>query len=655
MGIKYSVVDIAKDAKNNVTTTYYGRNGYTITLSRIDNPRITKEHGNDEKQSLKNYKQYHHKIPEDNAWWSVYYQLQRVEHNGIEQTGFEEKGYLKTHKALEVVYWSNDEHNSLPLIIGLGEGKPIYFKRKNETNRWEYSNIVPPADLSDYNKVLEGLNKTFSDVVIVNLNADKDKKYCGHPSLNCFKSPKDSSESNCSQDSTSFVTITVSEITGGTVPSGFKCLKHSSSGNKMRVLGTYHGDSMISFTESTVATECGYVNAYYTSESRNDKPLLLELSNGADQGTSKLYTLGNNKWVPSNLSKNDLTQVLDYENCMRNNIVLADVSKKEDYHCKCENKHRRIEVVQNTHDLPDESELYEHTIKSTGGRETPEPSFNKYRFMDDIKDVTLPESLMTEVKKIYVYLCKSNTNMQLLIYMDNGSEPGKWLRKSYGDKTWTEANSVSLSGIKPTDSNSKDKIGKELHKIAKELSIGCQHEDSASSGSSPGSAGSVGNSGSQGHKGELGTPDGPQLTVAPVSPSGGEQNFGGGSNGGSTPSSSPESGSPTSENTQDSANTSSGSPGEGIQGPTGPGTKSPESDKTPTEKSETDNDDQSRGDKTFTDKKGPFQTALTFIRDHHDKIVPSVGGVLGTGILGLAIWKAPAIFSRVLAIFITSV
>ncbi|EKX72613.1 hypothetical protein BEWA_044540 [Theileria equi strain WA] len=174
MGGRYSVIDIAKDTNNNAQTTYYGRNGYSITLFRTDEPKIKIKDG-DEKQQLKNYKQYKHKIPEDNAWWSVYYQLQKVEHNGIEQTGFEEKGYLQTHKVVEVVYWLNDKANFFPLIIGLGEGKPTHFKRESITNEWKYSDIVPPADLSDYQRVLGGLNTKFNNVVIVNLNAKMDR------------------------------------------------------------------------------------------------------------------------------------------------------------------------------------------------------------------------------------------------------------------------------------------------------------------------------------------------------------------------------------------------------------------------------------------------------------------------------------------------
>ncbi|EKX73970.1 hypothetical protein BEWA_040080 [Theileria equi strain WA] len=630
MGIKHSVIDIAKDAKNNAPTTYYG-NG--ISLTRKDEPEIRTSYGRNEKQPLQNYKQYRHKLPESGGWSPTSYELRAVNHGNNKQEGLETKGKFERYREVSVLYWLCDEQNSFPLIIGLGEGKPIYFKRENETtNEWEYSNIVPPANLSDYQRVLNQLNENFKNVVIVNLNADKDKKYCGHPSLNCFKSPTESSDSNCSHNGTTFVIVTVSDCIDTKIPSGFKCLKHSPSGNKMRVLGTYHGNSMISFKESVVATEYRYVNAYYVAGHINAKPLLLELSNGVDQGTSMLCTLTNNKWVPSNLSKNDLTQVLDQENCLRNSIVMANVSNDETYFCKCGNNHREIHVKKHNENLPVGSELYEHTLESTGGRETPEPSFNGHRLMDDIKDVTLPESPVTDVKKIYVYLCKSNTNMQLLIYMDNGSEPGKWLEKIYGGNTWTEANSVSLSGAKPTDSSSKEKIGKGLHEVCKKLKTGgCGYANSATT----------------------------STTV-----------HGSSQSGGSSRSTDRDEGSNSSDENS-SSNTLPSSSQPGARGPNEPDRRETGANGIDDRDGEgalyycwskklcSEAQDKSKvasgGASDSTDKKDPFQKVIEFINDHHNEIAPSVGGVLGTGILGLAVWKAPAIFSRVLAICITSV
>ncbi|EKX72431.1 hypothetical protein BEWA_048980 [Theileria equi strain WA] len=672
MGIKHSVIaDISQNVSDG-KKTYYGKNGNTIGIKRTNEPNITTKHGQEGKQPLKNYKQYHHKLPEDDGWWSVTYKLTSIYHGNEKQVGFEKEGYLNTHKALEVVYWSNDEHNSLPLIIGLGEGNPTYFKRENETNRWEYSNIVPPADLSDYQGVLNQLNENFKNVVIVNLNAKNGQKYCGHPSKDEFKDPKDNPKS-CSQNGTSFVTITVSEI-NGTVPSGFKGLKHSPSGNKMRVLGTYHGNSMISFKESIVATECGYVNVYYTSGNTTSKPLLLELSNGADQETSKLYTLTNNKWVPSNLSKNDLTQVLDQENCLRNSIVLANVFNKTGYFCCSTNKHN-IQVHQNSRNQPVWSELYEHTLQTKGVKETTEPSFNKHRLMEYDKDFTWPGSSMTDIKKIYVYFCGSNTNMPLLVYMDDGEGSGKWLKKIYGGNTWTEVDSGSLSGIRPTDDNSKDKIGKELHEIGKKLNIGCEHTvtipvptapvatpphppippsfpgaagssgsagtnvGSGSSGSGSSSSG-VGQSSSQQDTGVLPNGRGPSGPVGRPGLKGQPQDTG---------IRNPGEGSTGQETTKSDISDSSHS---GNVGSSQPGSANVSVDQP-----ETDKDDQSHGDATSdsTDKRGPFQKVIEFIKNHHNEIAPSVGGVLGTGILGLAVWKGPALFSKVLAICITSV
>ncbi|AFZ78953.1 hypothetical protein BEWA_017940 [Theileria equi strain WA] len=450
--------------------TYYGKNGNTIGLSRTNEPNIKTKDRNEE-EPLTNYKRYHHILSESSGL-SANYELSAIYHGNNKQEELEEKGDLKYYRVAEVIYWLNDEHNLFPLIIGLGTPKPTYFKREGNLlgNRWKWAEkIIPPATISEYQRVLSELNTKFNDVVIVNLNADKDKKYCGHPSKDEFKDPKDNPKS-CSQNGTSFVTITVSEITG-TVPSGFKGLKHSPSGNKMRVLGTYHGNSMISFKESIVATEYESVNAYHRSGKRDTKPLLLELSNGPGQETSKLYTLGNNKWMPSTYSPSDLTKVLDQENCLLNNIVVVDLSKKRDKYCCGMSRHRKIQALLNRN-TPDGYTSYMHL----NNRYENNFSFNIHRFKDD-KEHVWPSSI-NNIRSVYAYFCKSDDqNKPLLLYVNQGSGSGKWFKRTTGgSNSWVDTDLNSLKTHTPSSSSIIDAIEKELNKICKELNIGCSHD-----------------------------------------------------------------------------------------------------------------------------------------------------------------------------------
>ncbi|EKX73011.1 hypothetical protein BEWA_015720 [Theileria equi strain WA] len=541
MGTKYSVIDVAKDAENNTPTTYYGRNGYTITLSRKDEPEIDVQN-EDKKEKLLNYKFYYHTIPDDWDGWSVYYQLKRVEYNGVAQSGLETRGNLSNYRRVCVIYWLNDQHNLLPLIIGLDSGSVTYFKRGEDviSNTWKWANnIVPPANLSDYQRVLSELNENFKNVVIVNLNAGNGQKYCGHPSKDEFKDPKDNPE-NCSQNGTSLVTVTVSEIGGGTVPKGFNCLKHSATDTaKIRILSTYHGNSMISFTESIVATEHKCLNAYYTSGSRSGKPLLLELSNGENQGTSTLYTLKNDKWVPPTHSQSDLTKALDQENCMRNNTVVVDLSKKRDKYCCGMNGHNKIQVLQHHTNVPDGYTSYMHL---NNGYEN-NFSFNIHRFKDG-EEHMWPGSI-NKIKSVYAYFCKGDGQiMPLLLYVNKGSGYGKWFKRTSGSNSWIDTDLSSLQSHTPNSPSITKPIEIILREICKELKIGCQHapEGNTAGGEPPVSSQSTGSgssTGSGGNSGGSGSPEAQPEEVIPKKPvedvtthSGGGGAKAGGPNGG---------------------------------------------------------------------------------------------------------------------------
>ncbi|AFZ79221.1 hypothetical protein BEWA_020680 [Theileria equi strain WA] len=483
MGITYSVIaDISQNVSNG-TKTYYGKNGNTIGLTRSNEPKIkTKDRGNEE-EPLKNYKQYHHKFPENNAWWSVTYELEAINHGSNKQEGLNKVGF-KTYKALKVVYWLRDEHNSFPLIIGLGTDTVTYFKRSETiTNRWEKADkIIHPADLSDYNRVLCELNKNFRNVVIVSINADNKQNYCGHPSVK----QGESTPNDCEEKPT-FPTVKVT--CNGWTTKGFDRYNHKLCDNtSMRILSALYSDSVYSFEKRDVYTQISEVNVYYSSDdAARKKPLITELV--ISTGISEYYTF-NDGFTKIDLDGNGLTCHLDELNCRQNNIVVANVSKKENYCCKCrcERDKERIRVTKNTGsaNAPSGYSIYEHTLESTGDQASPKPSFNKHRFRDDPKDFTWSESSMTDIKKVYVYFCDNNTNMPLLIYVDKGSGYGKWFKRtSGGSTTWISDDSSSLQSKFP-ESEANGEINKALLEICKVFKLNCEHPSSSDNGKASG-------------------------------------------------------------------------------------------------------------------------------------------------------------------------
>ncbi|AFZ80092.1 hypothetical protein BEWA_029420 [Theileria equi strain WA] len=668
MGIKHSVIaDISQNVSNGEETTYYG-NG--ISLTRTDEPKIKIRYGEDGTEPLTNYKRYHHILSESSGL-SAGYELSAIYHGKNKQEGLEEKGDLKYYRVAEVIYWLNDEHNLFPLIIGLGTPKPTYFKREGNLlgNRWKWAEkIIPPATISDYNKVLPDLNKIFKDVVVIRLQADKN--YCGHPSVKQEGLvPKD-----CGSESVKFPTVKVECSSYN--HKGFNKYTHKfNDSGLMRILSAVYTNKVYSFDINDLWKQYNEVNVYYSSTDSDKKnPLIIELVFYNE--TKEYYTFEGKFKRFGSIRNNNLLDPLDEQNCGKNNISLANVSKKYNYSCKCKyGKRREIHVSQNRNNVPVGSESYEHTLKSIGGKETPEPSFNKYRFMDEDKDVILPESPVTDTNKVYVYFCGSNTNMPLLVYMDDGEGPGKWFKKAYEGNTWKEANFDSLSGTRPTDSDSKDKIGKGLEEICRELNhSGCKHTvitpaltapvatpphppvgslGSTSSSSSSGSSGS----GGDGTNAASGTGQEPSSSSSSggssSAPAGALEPTGSRGGAGKGIQEHPKTDSSDSSNSGSTTNDLDGARSDDGAGRRDSKRPDSESDQTDKEESKTDTGGKTRADET--DLKKIVREAVTFITTHSTEISGGVGGVLGTGILGLAVWKAPAIFSKIVAIYITSV
>lgn len=470
MGTRHSVIDIAKDAKNDVPTTY---DWNTISLTRRDEPVIKTKDGGDEKP-LENYKIYKHELPDNDGWSSTTYELKAVNYKDKQQYGLDTRSGFKTHRTLEVVYWLRDDHNSFPLIIGLGTTNLNYYRRKNETiNRWEESGIIYPATISEYNKLLCKLNNELKSIVIIQLQAGASKSYCGHPSVKQGDSPPEDCE-----EKTDFPTVSV---TCSNDSKGFDKYTHTCGrGSPMKILSALHSGNRYSFNLKDIDTQYKEVHVYYSSTDHDrNKPLIIELVN-FNTGKSEYYTFENKFNRANGITKTNIIDHLDTLNCRQNNIAVADVSQKSGYYCKCKSgKHKEIQVTPDSNNVPEGYTSYIHLPADA--------SFNLYRFKDETRKRTfspIPDKFIG----CYVYFCDKNKNMPLLVYMDKGSEHGGiWLKRTSGGfTTLTDTNLSSLKSHTPSSSSIKQHVEDTLRSICKDLQIsGCLHANTPTIATTP--------------------------------------------------------------------------------------------------------------------------------------------------------------------------
>ncbi|EKX72812.1 hypothetical protein BEWA_013710 [Theileria equi strain WA] len=625
MGGTYSVVaDISRNVSNGVKTSYRGKNGNSIGLTRIDEPEIRKsDEGGEDKDKLRNYKFYYHAIPEDNAWWSVYYQLQRVEHNGIEQTGLDGKGYLSTYREVRIIYWLSDEHNSFPLIIGLGTPNVTYYKRLVNVigNGWESAGITHPADLSDYNKVLCELNNGLKSIVIVNLNAKNGQNYCGHPSVKQGESPPES----CKEES-KFLTVSVE--CDSQLHKGFNKYTHKFNDNApMKILSALHSGNIVSFGKRDISKQYKEVNVYYSStDSGRNKPLIIGLAHFSG-GQSEYYTFDGKLARNHSIKEPKLLDHLDEQNCMRNNIIVADLSKKGRYCCGM-SKHRKIQVHQIIrNNVPAGYTSYLHLP-------TDSAIFSIHRFKS-VDHIHTFSNLSGWITGIYAYFCNNDLNKPLLLYVNQGSGYGKWFKRtSVESNNWTEDDLSSLKIHTPTFHSIKQPIKDILHNICKEVGIvGCKHAPEVSTESTTASpVGSVSNSSDSGSGSSHGGGGG-SASITPNSSSV-QQNTDTGQYGdareqgsavGHTP---PGKSGPTGPAGEEGSSSSSGSGTSGSDRGAGVGSE------------RTSATGQGK-DKTF------LQKALAFFQTTPGIITVSVTPSIG-GLIGVTIWKGPALLARLI-------
>ncbi|AFZ80339.1 hypothetical protein BEWA_031920 [Theileria equi strain WA] len=607
MGGTYSVVaDISRDTKNNAPPIYYG-NGIGIT--RTDEPEIRKSDEGEEKQPLQNYKIYKHELPDNSGWSSTTYELKAINYKDKQQHGFDTVGF-KTHKTVEVVYWLRDRYNSFPLVIGLGTTNLNYYRRKNDTsNRWErVERIVYPANLSDYNKVLPELNDKFKDVVVIQLQADKD--YCGHPSVKQGDGPQ---VSCTGLSNVPIVTVTCNSKDH----KGFDKYTHTGGlGSPIKLLSAAHGDKLHSFNIKDIDKQYQEVNVYYSSTDRGKiKPLVIGLV--PVSGTqSEYYTFDGKLTRNRNINPGKLLDHLDKQNCLRNDIVVTDLSKRGKYCCGV-NVHSKIQVLPNSrNNVPNGYTSYLHL--PTGSAIL---SIHKFKSGGDTHTFS---NLSGRITGIYAYFCKSDDqNKPLLLYVNKGSGSAWFKRTSGGNDTWIYTGLNSLQSYTPNSLSIKQPIEKVLHEICKELKITCQH--ASSSGTTP----------------ALGSPqDGGGSTGSGGSHTSGNSGVGSGTGTGYGGSSGSSGGGSTSVSSQQQETAVSHTP-PGQAGPEGPAGEEGSSSSSGSGTSGSEGGAEGQGS---VDLQKIVQKALTFIKSPEGIITASATPGIG-GIIGVTIWKWPNIMS----------
>ncbi|EKX72567.1 hypothetical protein BEWA_050350 [Theileria equi strain WA] len=242
----------------------------------------------------------------------------------------------------------------------------------------------------------------------------------------------------------------------------------------MRILSAAHGDKLHSFNIKDIDTQYQEVNVYYSSTDRGKiKPLIIGLV--PFSGTPEYYTFDGKLKRGYAIRNDNLTKALDQENCLRKNIVVANLSKKGGRYCCGMNGHNKIQVHHHRTNVPNGYTSYLHLPTKVENF-----SFNIHKFKDD-KEHVWPSSI-NSIRSVHAYFCNNNLSKALLLYVNKGSGSA-WFRRTSGDgNTWTEAGMESLKTHTPSSLSIKQHIEGILHKLCKELSAKeCKHADSATS------------------------------------------------------------------------------------------------------------------------------------------------------------------------------
>ncbi|EKX72177.1 hypothetical protein BEWA_046410 [Theileria equi strain WA] len=424
----YVYLDISKDTGKKDRSSYKDHCRCVITLTRTYDPKWHTDYN-----KLPGYKLYIHTLPTSWAW--TYY-LGVINHKNTQQRGIgDHKTYVRANY-VSVYYWKNDEDNILPLFIGinLNGNYHTYFTKQSIDNEWwkEYdkSPYTPGFHFTD---ILDG---TFKKIVILNLNADVNSKYCGHPSKDDFKLLKESSPSQVNSE---YVTISV-DWEDNKPCQGYTAFTHKSSGS-MYILSTWNDGKFIQFKKHLLKTKYESAIVYYT--------------------TCEFYEFNGNRWHhmfniedgKKHRENTALIKILDRHTCQRYDAIPIDISEKSgSYKCKdkCDSGHM-INVWKDNNASKDlgKYEAYTHTLPNG-------MSSTITRFKNGPKSIMLHGCTfpVDAIRYATIYFPQCRIDTPVLLYIAHGSSDNSWYEKSKKRNEWVEVE-TRLNNRTPKDIDKK--------------------------------------------------------------------------------------------------------------------------------------------------------------------------------------------------------
>ncbi|EKX73357.1 hypothetical protein BEWA_054130 [Theileria equi strain WA] len=413
-GIAYVDADISKDDSK---STYNDDCGHVITITKGVPP-------------ANGYKRYNHTLH-----LGLYFVC--IRRSKSIQAGL---GNLKDgiYRKVTVIYLNYDEHNLVPLLIGISGDRESYKYFFQEHyfyhNQWQRlgvssENEIPPK--------LGEISAQLKELVVLRLTKTQGAYYAN-------------GESGSAPQTNETTKINVTEVS--TEDAIYKRYNHFPSGiDRMRLISTKSANNTnIPFDSSSIyLISYDFANVYFwAGDSDYERPLLLELA--SEQKT--YYKFERSSWVSCSLSGSNLNNELNRENCDRNRAHQIDISKNTaSYICLTQGCNVKITVSHSS--IPTHN--YSQCIHSFYSRIATKFSVSRFKY-SETDQFGFPS--VKDVNSITVFWYPLRDGKPLLIHYQVYNNQ-KWFMKTKVDNTWKE---VSEDTIKPNGAGDHDGIKKLL-------------------------------------------------------------------------------------------------------------------------------------------------------------------------------------------------
>ncbi|EKX72221.1 hypothetical protein BEWA_046850 [Theileria equi strain WA] len=408
---RYVDVNISKTGDNG---SYQDGCGNSINFTKVDG------------HPSSGYKKYIHTFGRS-------YYIGGINYNGEKQLGIPVSLKSYYNKDVTVYYLGYDECNLVPLVVGITKSGNSYEYYKKVTyfvtsNQWTREKTIT-RDRQLSSKLPE-IGRSLTTAIILKIDQTTKSIYYA----NGTSSPPPAN------------LTTQIQVTESSVHDCYKKYKHTpKEASVMRLLSTKHGGKKIPFEDLSIYTT-PYTTAhvyFWEGDSRHRNPLLLGLEQTS--GIFSYYILSgggtDKKWkYESDIDAGNLKDKLDKLNCEKNQAHIIDISRNSSPNkYTCLTKECGASITFANYGANDYS-YYLHVLDTS-----------IRRFKDGEKEQTGINSSETS-SQVYVYHCpKGRYGIPLLIYFPGSSH---WFeRTSLNSTKWTE-----VSPDKPSGYNDNPKI-----------------------------------------------------------------------------------------------------------------------------------------------------------------------------------------------------